>query len=104
MVEYVKYEETVGGRLRLCIDRLGITQREFSKRAGMSEYRISQYINNRHVPDADALLKIYYNTGMSIDELLCLNPAQLGTRMRTCKKCGTVVRNCPCCGEEFKEV
>ena len=48
---------TFASKLRRRLDQLGINQREFAKRAQLSEGRVSHYLKGKHVPDRRAVME-----------------------------------------------
>lgn len=47
-----------GERLNKILKEKGLSQREFSKKCGLSEVSVSRYINNKRVPKLDISKKI----------------------------------------------
>ena len=60
-------------RLRTRIDEMGITQKQASKLAGISQQRMGNYVQNTRTPDIVTLSKLAVGLGVSADWLLGLN-------------------------------
>jgi transcriptional regulator with XRE-family HTH domain len=62
--------DTIAGRLRLLLDRIGMSQSELSRRSGLPYRSIQHYYLGNQKPGSDALIAIKRATGVSLDWLL----------------------------------
>jgi transcriptional regulator with XRE-family HTH domain len=63
-----------GQRLKIAIQKQGISQQELAKAIGVSEKSVSLYINNKSMPALITLEKIAKTLNASADWLLGLSP------------------------------
>ncbi len=59
-----------GGRLRACVQEIGLTDTEVARRLGISQQRFANYVAGRHRPDYDTLIRICRVLGTRPDRLL----------------------------------
>ena len=57
-------------RMKLMIENLGITQKDFSEMTGITEAAICRYLQGTRIPNAGTLIAISRATNVSIDWLL----------------------------------
>ena len=57
-------------RLKLLIDNLGISQREFALQTGLTECAVSKYMSGERIPNAGSLIRIAHATGVSPNWIL----------------------------------
>ena len=57
-------------RMKLMIENLGITQKDFSEMTGITEAAICRYLQGTRIPNAGTLIAIARATNVSIDWLL----------------------------------
>ena len=57
-------------RMKLMIENLGITQKDFSEMTGITEAAICRYLQGKRIPNAGTLIAIARATNVSIDWLL----------------------------------
>ena len=57
-------------RMKLMIENLGITQKDFSEMTGINEAAICRYLQGTRIPNAGTLIAIARATNVSIDWLL----------------------------------
>ena len=57
-------------RMKLMIENLGITQKDFSEMTGITEAAICRYLQGTRIPNAGTLIAIARTTNVSIDWLL----------------------------------
>lgn len=69
------YNGVLAVRLRECMERKGITQKELSDSIGKTRQAVNFYTLGETVPDADTLIKISNRLDVSVDYLLGLSDA-----------------------------
>ena len=57
-------------RMKLMIENLGITQKDFSEMTGITEASVCRYLQGARIPNAGTLIAIARATNVSIDWLL----------------------------------
>lgn len=57
-------------RLRLLLDNLGLSQREFALMTGLTEAAVSKYLSGVRIPHAGTLISIANATGVSPNWIL----------------------------------
>lgn len=62
--------EIFANNLKEIIKESNLTQKEFSKKTGLSESAISSYINKQKLPSIRAILAINYTLGIDLYELI----------------------------------
>jgi transcriptional regulator with XRE-family HTH domain len=62
----------IGDKIKVLLDRRGMTQRELAKRIGITEVSMTRYINNSRVPKGPLVAAMAKALGVSADELLGL--------------------------------
>jgi transcriptional regulator with XRE-family HTH domain len=65
--------EPFATNLRRRAERLGISNAEVARRAGLSDRRYGNYISGRREPDLSTLVRIANVLGTSVDELIGMN-------------------------------
>lgn len=70
----VEWMNIFAGNLRSLMEESRMTQRELSRRTGISEGTISRYLNAQCMPSVNALVNIAYEFPLaSINDLLCFD-------------------------------
>jgi len=64
--------KTLGDRLKYCLEKRGMSQREFAARINTTEATVSRWIYGTRQPKADAIVVICQKLGISSDWLLGL--------------------------------
>lgn len=65
--------EPFATNLRRRAERLGISNAEVARRAGLSDRRYGNYVSGRREPDLSTLVRIANVLGTSVDELIGMN-------------------------------
>lgn len=61
---------TLGDRLKYSLELRNMTQIEFAKKIGITEAKMSRWVNNKLKPNADMIIVICRELGISSDWLL----------------------------------
>lgn len=62
----------IGDKIKVLLDRRGMTQRELAKRIGITEVSMSRYVCNARIPKGPLIAAMAKALGVSADELLGL--------------------------------
>lgn len=62
--------KTLGDRLKYCLEKRGITQKDFADRMNVMEMTVSKWINGKSQPRADYIVVMCRKLGVSADWLL----------------------------------
>ncbi|MBR2554196.1 MAG: helix-turn-helix transcriptional regulator [Aeriscardovia sp.] len=68
-------------RLKILIDNLGISQREFALQTGLTESAVSKYLSGERIPHAGTLINIANGTGVSPNWILGFGSDDVMERM-----------------------
>ena len=63
-----------GDKLKIILEEKGLSQREFSKKCGLTEVSVSRYINNKRIPRMDVCKKIADVLDVNISILISNDP------------------------------
>lgn len=63
-------DNSVPKRLKLLIANLGLSQKDLSVKAGLTECAVSKYISGERIPNAGSLIRIAHATGVSPNWIL----------------------------------
>lgn len=57
-------------RMRLLLENLGMSQREFAEKTGITETAVCRYLQGSRIPNAGTLISIANATHVSVDWLI----------------------------------
>lgn len=60
----------VSKRLRLLLDNMGLSQKDFASITGLTESAVSKYLSGERIPNAGTLISIANATGVSPNWIL----------------------------------
>lgn len=62
--------QTIGERLRHCLQDRNMSQKEFAEKIGVMQSTINKYVNDKQMPRADIIQEMCRVLGISADWLL----------------------------------